>query len=439
MNTSLVIRYAVELFMLVPAAAFSIIPVYDMLRVKRTFMFGILSVLLILAIVGGAVLCAVCGVGTNTILFPAMAGFFVPYYICFDLPLPKKIFCFANAVLLCGFSATYTTFLTAPLELDNTDPMLTLRSGLICLGITGLIGLLFSRTLLMQFPELLNAEILDSAWHVLMIAPILTAAGVVWMNPVSAENVMTGRLRMISLVVLLSIPLVTLFLYHILWWLSKKISETAQLKYSYDLLKMEEKQYHQTLRYLQETRNARHDFRQHIHVIQEYLEAGETEKLKEYIAPLYQSVNRTHKMICSNAALDAIASHYDEAANARQVKVYWNIKVGEKLPVKESDLCAVVGNLVENAIRAACSLEGDDRLVNVRIGILQEETLVISIENAYRGTLTLDKNGLPVSNLPDHGIGLKSVKNIVERYKGSMEIETHNQLFRVSILMYAPD
>lgn len=68
-----------------------------------------------------------------------------------------------------------------------------------------------------------------------------------------------------------------------------------------------------------------------------------------------------------------------------------------------------------------------------------QKTLVIAIENPYRGILTLDKNGLPVTDKPNHGIGLRSVRNIVERYKGSMEIETHNQLFNVSILMYAPD
>ena len=102
-------------------------------------------------------------------------------------------------------------------------------------------------------------------------------------------------------------------------------------------------------------------------------------------------------------------------------------------------MCAVIGNLVENAIQAATTLTGDDRIVNVRVGVLQEETLAIAVENAYRGTLTLDKNGLPISNKINHGIGLRSVRNIVKRYKGSMEIETHNQIFNVSILMYEPD
>ena len=171
---------------------------------------------------------------------------------------------------------------------------------------------------------------------------------------------------------------------------------------------MVEKQYQQTRRYLNETSNARHDFRQHILVIEEYLQSGEYDKLKEYIAPIYEDVNRSHKVICSNQAVDAIANHYDEVAKAKDITIYWNIKTSATLPIKESDMCAVIGNLVENAIQAATTLTGDDRIVNVRVGVLQEETLAIAVENAYRGTLTLDKNGLPISNKINHGIGLRS-------------------------------
>ena len=439
MNTSLSLRYFIELCMILPATAISILPVYYSRKIRKSLLFVMLVIMLTAVTAGGAVLCAMFGIRSNTVVFLSMIVFFPAYHFCFDVSLPKKIFCFANATMLCGFATTYTTFLTAPDEIGNTDAVYKVSSGLICLGTALFVCLIFARTLLVKFPELLETESLDSVWKVLMLAPIITALAVIWMKPVSAENVMTGRLRQLCIVILWAIPLIALFLYHIFWWLSKKITETAQLQQSYDLLQMEEKQYQKTLRYLHETSNARHDFRQHIHVIEEYLQAGEYDKLKEYIAPISDSINHSHKVICKNQALDAIANHYDEVAKSQEVTIYWNIKVGETLPIKESDMCAVIGNLIENSVIAANSLTGDDRLVNVRIGILQEETLVISVDNPYRGTLTLDKNGLPMSDRPDHGIGLRSVRNIVERYKGSMEIETHNGIFNVSILMYKPE
>lgn len=439
MNTSLTLRYAVEAAMIIPAAVIAIVPVYYSRKVKKAFLFGLMGILLGATVIGGAVLCSMLGITSDTFVLPAMLALFLAYNFCFDLSLQKKLFSFANSVFLCGFSRTYNTFLTAPLELDNKYPVCTITSGLLDLGIVIIIGGVFARTLLVKFPELFENESLDSAWKILSLAPMVAAAAVIWMKPVSAENVMTGRLRMICLVVLLSIPLIALFLDQILWWLSRKMTERAELQRNLDMMQMIEKQYQHTRRYLSETRNARHDFRQHILVIKEYLQTGEYDKLKEYIAPISESVDHPQKLICKNQAVDALANHYDEVAKSSGVTLYWNIKTEETLPVKESDLCAVIGNLVENAIQAATALTGDNRLVNIRIGILQEETLVISIDNPYRGTLTLDKKGLPMSSRPDHGIGLRSVKNIVERYKGSMEIETHNQIFNVSILMYAPD
>ena len=46
------------------------------------------------------------------------------------------------------------------------------------------------------------------------------------------------------------------------------------------------------------------------------------------------------------------------------------------------------------------------------------------------------KNGLPVSKLEGHGVGLASVSNIVERYGGSISINTDNNVFTVGIILY---
>ena len=439
MNTSLFVRYFAELEMLLPAAAFAITPVFEYRKVKLPFLFGALGILLAAVMLAGAELCTIFGLTSNTVIFPSMILFFAFYNFCFDLSLQKKIFCFANATLLCAFSTTYNTFLTAPLELENTYKVYELKSGLICLGVAIFMGAVFARTLFVKFPELFENEGLDSVWGMLMLAPIIAAAAVIWMNPVSAKNVMTGRLRMICLVVLLSVPLTVLFLYHILWWISKKLTETSQLQQSLDLLKMEEKQYVSTMRYLRETSHQRHDFRQHILIINDYLEQGQTDKLKEYLSPIVESVSQSYKVICENQAVNAVASHYDEVAKNNNVEISWSVDLAETLPVKESDMCAVLGNLVENAIKAAAELDGDNRLVNIRVGLLNPKTLVISIFNAYKGKLKLDKKGLPIADKDGHGIGLRSVHNIVKRYKGSMEIETHNGIFNVSILMYEPD
>lgn len=439
MNFSLMLRYFTELAMIIPAAAIAIIPVYRFRRVNKPFLFCSLAILLSFFTIGGAALCSIMRIPTNTLLFPSMATLFIIYHFCFELSIFKKIFAFANSVFLCGFATTYNTFLTAPLELKNTYNVYTQLSGTICLGVASSIGVVFARTLFKKIPDMFDNESLDQAWRVLSIAPVVGAVVIIWINPVSAENVMTGRLRKICIVTFLNIPLITLFLFHILWWLSNKLTERAEMERSLDLFQMEENQYRKTRRYLQESSQLRHDFRQHILLINEYLKKGQTDKLNEYLAPLVEHISQSHKILCENQAVDAIASHYDEVAKSLEIAINWSIDLGDDLPVKESDMCAVMGNLVENAIRAASELDGDNRLVNVRIGMLNPKTLVLSIYNPYRGRIELGRNDLPITNKDGHGIGLHSVQNIVKRYKGSMVIETHNGIFNVSILMYRPE
>ncbi|MCR5541538.1 MAG: GHKL domain-containing protein [Ruminococcus sp.] len=439
MNISLTIRYFTELAMVIPAAAMAVIPVYRCRRVNKAFLFGALATVLGIFTVGGSILCSMLLIPTNKLLFPTMVAMFLLYNFCFELSIFQKLFSFGNSMFLCAFSTTYNTFLTAPLELGNKYNVYNLSSGLICLGVTVSVGLVFARTLFKKFPEMFENEDLDNVWKVLSIVQLTASVLIIWTNPLSAENVMIGRLRRITLVIFLTIPIVTLFLYHILWWLSKKMTERADLQRSLDFFRMEENQYRKTRQYLQESSQLRHDFRQHILLINEYLKKGQTCKLNEYLAPLVEHISQRHKAICENQAVDAIASHYDEAAKSQDVSINWSIDLGEDLPVKESDMCAVMGNLVENAIRAASELDGDNRLVSVRIGLMNPKALVISIYNAYRGRIELDKNDLPITNKEGHGIGLRSVQNIVKRYKGSMVIETHNGIFNVSILMYRPE
>ena len=72
MNTSLTLRYAIELAMVIPAAVIAILPVYYSRKVKKAFLFGLMGILLAATVIGGAVLCSVFGITSNTFIFPAL-------------------------------------------------------------------------------------------------------------------------------------------------------------------------------------------------------------------------------------------------------------------------------------------------------------------------------------------------------------------------------
>lgn len=102
------------------------------------------------------------------------------------------------------------------------------------------------------------------------------------------------------------------------------------------------------------------------------------------------------------------------------------------------DINIILGNLLENAIEAAKKTE--EKTVNVNIQF-KSEMLRIEIENSYSKELLKEGTGklnfATTKRIKEqHGIGLHSVNQIVEKYKGLMEIDTQEKCFCVKILLY---
>lgn len=104
------------------------------------------------------------------------------------------------------------------------------------------------------------------------------------------------------------------------------------------------------------------------------------------------------------------------------------------------DISTLFGNLMDNAIESVSKLsDKEKRLIHLAVA-RQKDFLRIRVENCYEGTLDY-KNDLPVSTKDDkdyHGYGLKSVKSTVQKYNGSLTIQSKEGWFEVRILIPIP-
>jgi sensor histidine kinase regulating citrate/malate metabolism len=123
-------------------------------------------------------------------------------------------------------------------------------------------------------------------------------------------------------------------------------------------------------------------------------------------------------------------------ADSQNTHIKWLIELPYTLPIKESDFITIFGNLVENALIAVSEIPDDNRVIHVNAKMLSDEMLGLTVKNPYEGTIKLNKKGLPKSDRPDHGIGLTSVKAVVNRYNGALDISTDDSLFTVGVLLY---
>jgi hypothetical protein len=101
------------------------------------------------------------------------------------------------------------------------------------------------------------------------------------------------------------------------------------------------------------------------------------------------------------------------------------------------DICALFGNALDNAIESAERIRDKKRrLIHLTVA-RQKQFIIIRIENYFEGRLDF-KGGLPLTTKGDagnHGYGLKSMKQAVQKYGGNLRVDADKNCFKVSILI----
>ncbi|MBQ9156478.1 MAG: GHKL domain-containing protein [Eubacterium sp.] len=434
--SGLTLRYALELAFLIPAAIVALLPVLDHLRYRLRTIILAAGAIILCIILAGSLICAGLNISSDYFFYPGSALCLIIYMLVVDLGFFKKFFCFCNAALLMKLCYNYTLVIMAPYEQVEDGPLL-ITSSLVCMALCSIIGAVFFRTLIVKLPTLLEEKSLDQVWGYLCVIILGLTLLMYWMSPEDLMPALASRrLRYISLVLILAIPIQIYIIYHALWVTVKQNEERAQLQQENNLLQLEQKRYIQFLNYMNETRTLRHDFRQHLRVLDKLSREGQVKELQQYIRGLTEFTGENPERYCANPAADAIISYYAALSESKGIHISWTLELPENLPIQEQDYCSLIGNLLENAIHATEALPPEKRQIIVVSRMLSPEMLGLTVENPYEGSIRLNKQGLPRSRRKNGGIGLSSVNATVQKYHGTLDINTKKGKFRVGILLY---
>lgn len=145
-------------------------------------------------------------------------------------------------------------------------------------------------------------------------------------------------------------------------------------------------------------------------------------------------------MHTGNKTLDVLLSEKGLYCEREGIK-FTCIADGEKLGFMDTmDVCAIFGNLLDNAAEAAVKVRDPGRrLISVKVTSVGN-IIRICVYNTYElpprsraGEYLTTK-----SDKREHGFGLLSVRQAVERNGGEMKITTENGVFNVDIVIAAP-
>ena len=154
----------------------------------------------------------------------------------------------------------------------------------------------------------------------------------------------------------------------------------------------------------------------------------------ENLLKIYEAGFRT-----GNSALDEVLTKKALQCIDLDIKLLPIIDGNAVSALKDDDIYSLFGNILDNAIEYLATVP-DESLREISLKITNKNKLsVIHCENYCSAPLKF-KGGLPVTTKQDtdnHGFGTVSIKNIVNKYKGTLSIKHEDDNFVLNIIIPA--
>ena len=180
----------------------------------------------------------------------------------------------------------------------------------------------------------------------------------------------------------------------------------------------------------------RHDIRHHLQYVSACIENGQEEQALTYINGICKEIEAQKvKRYCENEAANLILSAFSGRAQKEGIQMNVKGSLPPLIPVTDSDLCVLLSNALENALRACQPLAFANKTCIIDVQFYyRNDRLFLQVQNPYEKEVHFEK-GIPISSEPGHGIGVKSICAIVERYGGiyTFLVQNHQFILRLSL------
>lgn len=370
-------------------------------------------------------------------LITSTCGFFIPY-IVLDYSLGQCLFisavvkCYADDIALLG---TVVYYLARGETLESYVDFPVWPAILVAVVLLPIIMLFFKR---LMRPALDCSGFLSS-WSTIWIVPFLAnAMYALYLQPVFTEVTSFPGVKF-SFVPLLWIVMsfssyITLL--KALIEQSKNALLQEELHISDTQVTAQQKQLEHLQEHIKTTGKVRHDMRHLLLALQGFADKKDYKGIQKCLDDCLQDIERHAPMIYShNTAVDSILGHYKYMAEDQQITVRITVSVGEELGVSDTDMCIILGNLLENAYEACIRQKEGKRYISVNIS-QSGRTLIIIVENSYEGTVRKE-DGIFLSSKKKmrKGIGIISVTDVTKKYRGIPKFEYDGRRFKASLLL----
>lgn len=179
-----------------------------------------------------------------------------------------------------------------------------------------------------------------------------------------------------------------------------------------------------------------HEFDNRMNAIKGMLDSGRIEELQDYLneiskkdLPLSPEINTNHVII------NTIMNAKHEEARQKDISFIMKINDLSGITIADDDLVVLLSNLLNNAIEA-CD-KSKEKIIKIKF-VIEDKQIILAVKNSIKTTPT-EMNGELVTsktqNIEEHGVGLKNVKDIIDKCKGRYVIDYDDNYFTFSSII----
>ena len=179
----------------------------------------------------------------------------------------------------------------------------------------------------------------------------------------------------------------------------------------------------------------RHDMKNHFDIVERMINTSHIQEAKDYMEQISFDQGE-HYVHVNHLVLNYILSNKTKLAKSHGIDLC-SVIIGKPVTfIADVDYSILVGNLLDNAIEA--TIEAKENEINLCLSFY-EDRFVIEVKNCV---VDKPKSKQLLTNKKDkskHGIGLKNIKDIVEKYNGQDVIEVNGNVFYHMCILYKVD
>lgn len=412
------------------------------IMLAESLLFGLACLLLMKAVPPGMIRLNLADVLFLLCLSPQA----VYYFRKLISPLAEKVFLLFFGLIWGNFAASVSNLLydyLFPDVIGNYMPY-SPESDLILFvfgSLTAVFALLFLKRFYLPVREMASRREFFYFSLLSIILFLVIGSGLAFLNFDYFDNPMMLFLFFALFVAITIIFLICLLLFQAA---QEKFIAQNQLLQIQNNQKLNQEQYEKIYGMMEQNRQIRHDFRHHIIALKGMIERNEADRAIQYIDQYDDSLKgQEYGQYCPHTVINTLINYYRAQCENRGIAFLPNVErqLAQMnpimLPIHDTDLAVILGNLLDNALTAAS--EKQTTVLNspfLRLNLLcHGSALVIAVDNSFEGERKMYGSSYLSTKEGHTGIGLASIRAVVQKYDGGTQFSHENGVFHSSVML----